>query len=200
MSGGIPADISLGRTRRENRPNGAVSAGKTGKVSAKNGKNSVQKSKKSFRETVSGVVGYFFGTQTHIITAEKKYSFPLSIIFISLSITIIIMLIITASVRINEITTENASLKATYNSLVSEEGELRLKLETRDDLRVVEDMAKNELGMVKRDQVPRYYLTVRSEDKIEIIEEKTGEEGGVFDRIASFGKSVVERILKFFGR
>ena len=200
MSGGVSAGIAVGQVGREKAARGTAGYGKTGKALAKNEKNAAQKSKKSFRETIRGVAGYFFGTQTHIITAEKKYSFPLSIIFISLSITIIIMLIITASVRINEITTENASLKATYNSLVSEEGELRLKLETRDDLRVVEDVAKNELGMVKRDQVPRYYLTVRSEDKIEIIEEKTKEEGGVFDKIASLGKSVAERILKFFGR
>ena len=102
--------------------------------------------------------------------------------------------------RISEVTTENSALRSTYNSLVSEQSELRTKLESRDDLRVVEEKAKNELGMVKKDQVPKYYLTIRNEDKIEIVEEKAVEKTGVIDKIVDFGKNIADRVKAFFGR
>lgn len=135
----------------------------------------------------------------HTIVVEKKYSFPLSIVLIALCFTVLIMAIVTTSVQISEITTENSALERKYNSMVSEENELRLLLETRDDLRVVEDMAKEDLGMVKKDQVERYYLTVHKEDKIELVEKVEESDISFFDGIMSFGGSLVERIRGFFG-
>ena len=135
----------------------------------------------------------------HTITAEKKYAFPLAIVLIALCFTILILAIVTTSVQIGEITSVNASLRRQYNSLVSEENELRLQLETRDDLRIVENMAKTELGMVKKDEVERYYLTVRKEDRIEIIEETVVEKENLIDGVLRFGASIVERVRGFFG-
>ena len=65
---------------------------------------------------------------------------------------------------------------------------------------IVEEKAKNELGMVKKDQVPKYYLTIRNEDKIEIVEEKAVEKTGVIDKIVDFGKNIADRVKAFFGR
>lgn len=135
----------------------------------------------------------------HTITTEKKYAFPMSLVIIALCFTVLIMSIVTTLVQVNEITTENSALQSQYNSLISEENELRLRLETRDDLRVVEAMAKDELGMVKKDQVERYYLTVNKEDRIEIVEEASEEKSGIVDNIMSFGGSLVERIRNAFG-
>ncbi|MBQ8552458.1 MAG: hypothetical protein IJ428_06560 [Clostridia bacterium] len=135
----------------------------------------------------------------HTIVVEKKYSFPLSIVLIALCFTVLIMAIVTTSVQISEITSENSALELKYNSMVSEENELRLLLETRDDLRVVETMAKEDLGMVKKDQVERYYLTVHKEDKIEIVEETEETRTSFFDGIMSLGGEFVERIRGFFG-
>ena len=135
----------------------------------------------------------------HTITVEKKYAFPMSVVMIAACFTVLIMAIVTTSVQINEITGENAALSRTYTSLVNEENELRLLLETRDDLRVVETVAKEELGMVKKDQVERYYLTVHKEDRIEIVEDTVDTGTSFFDGVMSFGGSVVERIRGFFG-
>ena len=54
--------------------------------------------------------------------------------------------------------------------------------------------------MVKKDQVPKYYLTIRNEDKIEIVEEKAVEKTGVIDKIVDFGKNIADRVKAFFGR
>ena len=158
------------------------------------------KEKQTTRQWLTGLYEKWKESRTHIIITEKKYNFPLSIIFIALAISVLVMLIITASVRISEVTTENSALRSTYNSLVSEQSELRTKLESRDDLRVVEEKAKNELGMVKKDQVPKYYLTIRNEDKIEIVEEQTVEKTGVLEKLVDFGSGIVDRIKAFFGK
>ena len=176
-------------------PHGSVSARPKPKAPAK-----PPKEKKTTKQWLTGLYEKWKESRTHIIITERKYNFPLSIIFIALSISILVMLIITASVRISEVTTENSALRSTYNSLVSEQSELRTKLESRDDLRVVEEKAKNELGMVKKDQVPKYYLTIRNEDKIEIVEEKAVEKTGVIDKIVDFGKNIADRVKAFFGR
>ncbi|MCI8387315.1 MAG: hypothetical protein HFE63_02470 [Clostridiales bacterium] len=138
-------------------------------------------------------------TTLHTIAAEKRYAFPMAIVLIAVSLTILVLAIITTSVRINEITTENAALKREYNSLVADENELRMQLEVRDDLRVVETIAKEELGMVKKDQAQKYYLTIHKEDKIELIEDVVEHKSSFIDGILSFGGSIVERIRAFFG-
>ena len=123
----------------------------------------------------------------------------MSVVLIALCFTVLVMSTVTTLVKVSEITTENSALQSQYSSLLSEENELRLLLETRDDLRVVEAMAKDELGMVKKDQVDRYYLTVQKEDRIEIVEEVQEESGNIFDDILSFGGTLVERIRNAFG-
>lgn len=135
----------------------------------------------------------------HTIVVEKKYSFPVSIVLVALAFTILIMSTVTTLVQISEITAENALLEREHYKLLSEENELRLLLETRDDLRIVETLAKEEYGMVKKDQVERYYLAVHKEDKIEIIEEVEAPKTGIFDGIMSFGGSLAKRIRGFFG-
>ena len=118
---------------------------------------------------------------------------------IAVTVTALILAVITASVRINEITTENSELSNKYASLLSEENDLRTELETRDDLRVVEEMAKDELGMVKKDQVQKYYLTINKQDKIELVDEEVSEKQSFIDELLAFGASIADRIRAFFG-
>ena len=138
-------------------------------------------------------------TTLHTIVIQKSYAFPLSIVLIAVAVTALILAVITASVRINEITTENSELSNKYASLLNEENELRTELETRDDLRVVEHMAKDELGMVKKDQVQKYYLTINKQDKIELVDEEVAVKKGFIDELLEFGASIADRIRAFFG-
>ncbi len=134
------------------------------------------------------------------VEVKARYSFPAAIIMTALAFTVLIFAIVTTSVRISEITTENSALQRTYDSLVSEENKLRMELEIRDDLRTVENLAKNEYGMVKQDQVERYYLRTYNADKIELIEEKAAEKTSVLDKISGVFSAIGGRILSFFGR
>ncbi len=132
------------------------------------------------------------------VEAARRYSFPVSLVLMAVCATVLIMAIITTGVQINEITAQNSSLKSQYSQLEELRDELSRQLEVRDDLRVVERMAKEDLGMVKRDQVDRYYLTVHKEDRIEIIEDQKQETTSFWDDIKNAGGSLVERILNFF--
>ena len=138
--------------------------------------------------------------ELNTIKSDSRYTFPLSIILTALAFTVLVLAIVTTSVRISEITTENSALKRTYDSLTAEEDKLRMELEVRDDLRTVENLAKNEYGMVKQDQVERYYLKTYQSDRIELVEETEEEKSGVLDGIASLFRSIGDRILSFFGK
>lgn len=133
------------------------------------------------------------------IAAEKKYSFPVSIVLTALLFTGLIMMIITSSVEISAVTASNVALQNQYAATVKDANELRLLLETRDDLRVVEEMARNELGMVKKDEVAHYYISVRQQDKIELVEQDDVKSESLIDRLVEFGSSFVNRIRAFFG-
>lgn len=137
------------------------------------------------------------------IEAKERYSFPMAIIATALAFTVLILAIVTTSVRISEITTENSALQRQYDALVANENKLRMELEVRDDLRTVEEYAKNEYGMVKQDQVERYYLRTYNADKIELIEdEKPVEEDTITiaDRIIGAFRKIGGRVLAFFGK
>lgn len=135
----------------------------------------------------------------HTIISDKKYSFPISIVLLALCFTILIMAIITASVQRSELSSENDALKQEYTSLLSKKDELDLLLGTRDDLRVVEQVAKEELGMVKKDQVENFSIRVHNEDRIEILDDSDAEQFGFIEDIKNFGSSIAERVKGFFG-
>ena len=137
------------------------------------------------------------------IEAKERYSFPMAIIATALAFTVLILAIVTTSVRISEITTENSALQRQYDALIADENKLRMELEVRDDLRTVEEYAKNEYGMVKQDQVERYYLRTYNADRIELIEDEQPVEEStttLADRIIGVFKAIGGRVLAFFGR
>lgn len=188
-----PAPTAQPRSRVDTRERKESAANKTARTAAASRQASMVQGGAAVKKRTKAVVNI------HTLTVEKKYAFPMSIVLIALCFTILVMSIVTTLVQVSDITAENSALKSQYNSLVSQENELRLLLETRDDLRVVEAMAKEELGMVKKDQVDRYYLTVNKEDRIEIVEEVEETDGGFIEDIMTFGGSLVERIRNFFG-
>lgn len=163
------------------------------KASVKNKADVKTAAKKLERIRTKTVVG------VHTVIAEKKYSFPLAVVLTALCFTVLIMAIVTASVQRSELSNENDALEKQYTALLSKKDELDLLLGTRDDLRIVEQVAKEELGMVKKDQVENFSLRVHNEDRIEIIADDADMDFGFVDDIKSFGLSVAERIKGFFG-
>ena len=84
------------------------------------------------------------------------------------------MYIIFNTVQITEQQRAISILKKEINALAAEKSELESEIDKRNDLRYIEEYATNKLGMVKSDQLPRYYVNIENEDKIEIVTDESG--------------------------
>lgn len=108
------------------------------------------------------------------ISDLNKKSFPTAAIFLSIICTMLFMYIIYNMVQINEYTVEQAELYKKIESLTATEKELKLEVDKRNDLRVIEKIATEEYGMVKKDKVTKLYVNVGAEDKSEAVESDSG--------------------------
>jgi len=102
------------------------------------------------------------------IKSAKVKPFPTVLVVMSLVCTMLFMFMVFNTVKINEFSRGIASMQSELNNLMSEKKELELKLDQKNDLREIEKIATEKLGMVKNDNVERAYISINSEDKIEV--------------------------------
>lgn len=79
-----------------------------------------------------------------------------------------------SDVELNELTVEATNLKSELKKLKNEETRLNVSLEKRTDLKVIEKKAQSELGLTKVDKSQIEYISLPSEDKVEVKEESSG--------------------------
>jgi len=100
---------------------------------------------------------------------------PMFAVFLVIG-TMMIMSIVLSFSEIYQTTSEIAKLENTLAALRDQAAELELKLEERNDIRVIEQIATEELGMVKEDAVQRKYISLSDGERIDIIEDGNAEE------------------------
>lgn len=91
--------------------------------------------------------------------------------------TMMIMSIVLSFSEIYQTTSEIAQLENTLAQLKDQAAELELKLEEKNDIRIIEQIATEELGMVKEDAVQRKYVSLSDGERIDIIEDETSDTG-----------------------
>ena len=111
--------------------------------------------------------------------------FPITTLLLALVCTALLMFTIYNFVIINEYTVTVSNLKNQVSSLAAEEKELSLALDRKNDLLLIEQIASEELGMVKLDQVSKKYITLEKEDKIEVADDSDTENINIFGEIMS---------------
>ena len=109
-------------------------------------------------------------TKPNAKSYTKKTHFPLGTLFMTLVLGMVLAFVVHSSVRINEANAELADLQAGIALQNAELRELELEIETKNDLRVIEDIAVNELGMIKKENIRKEYISLYEEDEV-IIEE-----------------------------
>ena len=132
----------------------------------------------------------------HTIKDRTVVPIPFTIIIISIAATVMFMIIIMSFVSINEYTVKNDSLQNQIGKLEKQHKELAFSLEKKNNLREIEKRAK-ELGMVKLDQLQKEYISIKNEDRIEVIDHNKSAQdviSGVFENINKNIKSLVEYI------
>ena len=87
-----------------------------------------------------------------------------------------IMSIVLSFSEIYQTTSEIAQLENTLAALRDQAAELELELEEKNDIRVIEQIATEQLGMVKEDAVQRKYISLSNGEHIDIIEDESAEE------------------------
>ncbi len=81
-----------------------------------------------------------------------------------------LMFVVGSSVLMSDASGEYVDMKDEISQLSKKESELLIALEVKNDLRAIEDIAVNQLGMVKKDLVTRQYIKLSEEDIIETYE------------------------------
>lgn len=104
--------------------------------------------------------------------APEKYvrptRFPISALATVVVCSVVVMFMVYSGVMINDVMSDISNLENESVKLAEKERELSLELEVKNDLRVIEEIAVNELGMIKKDFVTKNYITMGNEDKIEV--------------------------------
>ncbi len=123
------------------------------------------------------------------IKAKRTVPFPTSVVFVSVICTVLFMFMMLTMAQINEFTQDISALQGRLSELQKQEEDLRLDVEFKNDLRVIESAAVNELGMVKSDEVQKQYVIIGNEDKIEVIEPETTEDSLINTVMSSIGEN-----------
>ena len=79
------------------------------------------------------------------------------------------MFLIVNAVMISDMKTTTTQMNLRLENLIDKKEDLKLELEKRDNLKYIEEIAKNQFGMIKKEYVTKHYITLGSVDKIEVI-------------------------------
>lgn len=114
------------------------------------------------------------------IKVKHKTVPPLLLAFIIVG-TLMVMCLVLSISEIYQTTNEIAQLENQLEVLQNEADELKLRLEEKNDVRTIEEIATNELGMIKEDALQRRYVSLSDGEYIELVADGTEDEstGGV---------------------
>ena len=121
---------------------------------------------------------------------------PTRISFARLASVMACALILTAIVYggslINEEARRYAELNAGLETLQKENHALELELKEKNNLTVIEDMAKNDYGMIKVSSAEQRYLTLSGEDGIQTYAEDQKDDGFGMNLLNAFGEKITD--------
>lgn len=98
-------------------------------------------------------------------------SFPVGYLAMLAAVTMMIMGILVSVSQIYETTGTIADLEDELVILQAEVDKLELAIEEKNDIRIIEQIATDQLGMVKEDSVQRKYVSLSDGERIDLIEE-----------------------------
>lgn len=143
-------------------------------------KNSMPYGRYAHKDTQQPVSEERYGSSAEIRVKQK--AFPPMFIALLLLGTVMIMFLVFSISEVYQTTNEIARLEDELEVLQSEADELKLRLEEKNDVRRIEEIATAKLGMVKEDSLQRRYVSLSDGEYIELVADETQTEdttGGV---------------------
>ncbi|MBQ3791504.1 MAG: hypothetical protein II797_00185 [Clostridia bacterium] len=110
--------------------------------------------------------------------SSKRRAIPVGGVTLAAVFIILVLVIVYSFAQVSQVKNEIGSLEKEKAALVKEQSELSLALEKRDDIRVIQDIAMNQLGMVSADTLESRYISVASGDNITLEANENGETSG----------------------
>lgn len=92
------------------------------------------------------------------------------------TVFLLLYAILLGNIKVNELNEESLKTKKQIEQLQSDEKKLSVELERKTDLRQIENIAVNQLGMVKLEKSQVTYVDLKNPDKVEIIGKSTDTE------------------------
>lgn len=114
--------------------------------------------------------------------------FPFTAVMMLSIFTLMVMVLVYSFAQNYELSSEINTLEAQQRALAAQEQELTLQLEERNDIRLIEDIAINEIGMVKGDLVENRFVTVSGGNRVVMAsyeDEEAKVQKGVFATMLS---------------
>jgi len=99
----------------------------------------------------------------------QRRKMPLGYICTLVLITAMIVSILLSIAQIYQTTNTISDLEKELDTLQAAAQELELALEEKNDIRIIEQIATDQLGMVKEDSVQRKYISLSDGERIDII-------------------------------
>lgn len=115
----------------------------------------------------------------------KRSAFPIGTLALIVICTLVIMVMISSFAEMSDYRRQISELENKYSTLEVERARLSGLVENREDIRVIEKMATEDLGMVSADLAQGRFVSLSGYDSVEIIEVEPDKEEGVFSSIFS---------------
>lgn len=141
--------------------------------------------------------GILLGNEDEVVV--KKAPISASLVIGILLFCAVVMMIIFSFAQISEFKKEISSLEAQKEELTVEISQLALDIDLKNDIRSIEQIATEEIGMVKSNRVESKYISVAQGERIVLPE--TGDndvaEYGIFSGMMSTVQSNWDRLMEY---
>jgi hypothetical protein len=127
----------------------------------------VEYSEASAYKRVDGIIRKWFPGNKIVKANGKKSINPLSAIAMSLIFCIVLVVPITLSVMVHETSSDISELGEELREIETIADDLKVKLDDKNDLALIEDLAVNKYGMIKVEEGSSKYLRLNGMDMIE---------------------------------
>lgn len=120
----------------------------------------------------------------------KTGSFPVRFVFYALVATLMLMFIVYTNSVVNEISYDISDLEAKISMTKAENEKLSIELDKKYDLKYIEDVAVNKLGLVKSTEVVKHYVNISGGSDVVIANRTNSAATTISATLDSFKESV----------
>ena len=128
-----------------------------------------------------------------MVRSKKRKVFPIGTVLMLAITTLLLMMMVSNYVLINEYTHEVSGLRSDLQTLNKEKDKLSSELEQKNDYMTMEKYASSVLGMEGEETADKVYIEVDEDDSIEVFEvEEDGTKGVIATVMSALSQNFIE--------